>query len=247
MDTWRDCWAVFKTAAVMLDLARPATLDSYAANFEDRCRRYPRAWHLCAQADIRCRAEFMVDERRRQEAFHQRVPQLSSFMVLAPWDSVIKAAATHAEFWERELKEPAIIYSLGHGKTEPSFVERQPQQLQTEGTSKRALKRKRELANFAARQQQQHPPEKQQQPHRPQQPKGKGNGKGQHPRKDKAGLYISTRDGSQICYSWTQGHDGCKAPCPNGRAHVCQRCLGSHRTVSCSEGGGSSGNKAPHM
>jgi len=70
LDTWRDCWAVFKTAAVMLDIARPSTLDLYAASFEERCRRYPRAWHLCAQADIRCRSEFLIEEKRRQEAFH---------------------------------------------------------------------------------------------------------------------------------------------------------------------------------
>ena len=78
LETWSDCWAVFRIAAVMLQIANPATLDQYHALFVEQCRRYPRAWHLCAQADIRCRGEFLLEERRRQEAFHARMPQLSA-------------------------------------------------------------------------------------------------------------------------------------------------------------------------
>jgi len=244
LDTWRDCWAVYKTAAVMLDLARPATLDIYAANFEERCRRYPRAWHLCAQADIRCRSEFMIDERRRQEAFHQRLPAISSFIATAPWDSVIKAAAVDAPFWEKELKEPALLYTLGHGKSEPSWVEKQPPQHgdAEPGSSRRAAKRKRELERKQnqQQQQQQQPPQKQQQ----QAKGGKGDGKGPHPRKGKEGRYSTTRDGSQICYAWNSAEGGCTNPCPSNRAHVCQRCLQPHRLINCHQGGGG-GNK-PH-
>ena len=88
----------------MLDIASPATLDQYHALFVELCRRYPKAWHLCAQADIRCRGEFLLEERRRQEAFHTRMPQLSAYDPLAPWNSVLKVAGADSEFWDRGLR-----------------------------------------------------------------------------------------------------------------------------------------------
>ena len=58
LNTWRSCWSVFRTASIMVGVAHPATLDRYEQLFVDRCERYPRAWHICARADICCRMEW---------------------------------------------------------------------------------------------------------------------------------------------------------------------------------------------
>jgi len=179
----------------------------------------------------------MVEERWRQEAFHQRMPMFSSFVSVSPWDSVLKAAATDAPFWEKELKEPALLYSVGHGRAEPSWVEKQQPLPDAGGLSHRAAKRKREAQRKQEAQQQQ---SQQRQP----QTGGKGNGKAGHPRKNKTGDFTTTRDGSQICFAWGKAHDGCKSPCPDKRAHVCQHCLQPHRSIGCTAQGG--GGK-PHM
>ena len=82
--TWRECWAVFRTAAVMLSLALAGVLDRYEAMFVERCERYPNAWHICARADIRCRSEMWVTERWAQEEFHNTHPTMSAFNPVMP-------------------------------------------------------------------------------------------------------------------------------------------------------------------
>jgi hypothetical protein len=105
LDTSRDCWAVSRSAAILANVALPATLDRFESMFVERCRRYATAWHLCAQADIRARSELVIEERRRQESFHAAHPNMSVFDVAMPWKSVLKSAASDSAFWERELKE----------------------------------------------------------------------------------------------------------------------------------------------
>jgi hypothetical protein len=112
---------------IMANVALPATLDRFESMFVERCRRYPTAWHLCAQADIRARSELIIEERRRQESFHAAYPSMSVFDVAMPWNSVFKSAGSDSEFWERELKEPAMLYMVGHGRAFPSHVERLPE------------------------------------------------------------------------------------------------------------------------
>ena len=53
--TWEACWQVFRTAAIMRDVAAPAVLDRYAARFRERVDRFSDAWYLCVFADTRCR------------------------------------------------------------------------------------------------------------------------------------------------------------------------------------------------
>ena len=242
LDTWRDCWAVFKTAAVMCKMAFPATLDRYDMQFTERCRRYPDAWHLCAQADIRCRTEFIVEERRRQELFHNAHPSMSAFMPDMPWNSVLKAAASNSEFWDKELKEPALLYTLGRGKTNPSYVERQ-----TEQTSGGRGKKRKQRGCGGMQQQPSH--QSQQQQNRHQSPGNKGGGKskasgksGDQARKGFNGKYVSDRHGNQLCFGWNRKADGCtNGQCPNGRSHVCEICLQPHRTIH--HGGGEGGQQ----
>ncbi len=101
----------------MTQAITPAALMRYAARFEERCERYHEAWHLCVQADIRCRSEFLVAERRRQEEFHARHPTVSGYNVSMPWDSVLKEAADSQDFWNRELMELALTCARQKGST----------------------------------------------------------------------------------------------------------------------------------
>lgn len=241
LDTWRECWAVFKTAAVMCNLAHPATLDRYEQLFAERCKRYPGAWHLCAQADIRCRSECWVDEKRVQEQFHTQFPQLSAFDPAMPWNTVIKKAAGDAEFWDKELDKPALLYMLGRGRTHPSTVERAPPAAAGEPATKR---RKRQHGSngggTGAGPGSGHPgggsghAEPRQRPGRE---ANKGNGKGPHPRTNRSGRYFTDRSGGEICFTWNRKADGCSdAGCPQRRSHVCERCLQPHRAVHCPRG-----------
>ena len=52
-----------------------------------------------------------------------------------------------------------------------------------------------------------------------------------HPRKDKQGRFITTREGEHICFKYGAGK--CELMCPRGMAHVCQRCLAPHQTSKC--------------
>ena len=49
--------------------------------------------------------------------------------------------------------------------------------------------------------------------------------------KDAKGRYTASVGGKALCWDWNRAADGCQATCPNGRAHVCEWCLGEHRAV----------------
>ena len=157
---------------------------------------------------------------------------LSAFLPIAPWDSVLKAAAD-GPFWDRELKEPALLFTVGLGKNaalEPSWVERQvPEEASAAEGSGGKRKRNRKRKPDEGRKPQQAQPQAKS--------KGKGKGKDDHPRKGKDGDYIITRDGSQICFAWNGSATGCGKTCSNNRAHVCRKRLQPHRSINCGGGG----------
>ena len=103
--SWEACWRVFRTAAIMCDIAAPAVLDRYAAKFRERVDRFSDAWYLCVLADTRCRSELWESEFRRQSQFHDTNPELSAFVPSRPWNSVIRASANDRDFWKEELED----------------------------------------------------------------------------------------------------------------------------------------------
>ena len=115
IEAWRRSFKVFSVAAVMCCIASPATLQRYESRFEERCERYHRAWHLCLQADVRCRSEWLVAERRRQETFHAKHPTVSGYQEHKPWETVLREAADAASSWQHELMEPAILFDRSRG------------------------------------------------------------------------------------------------------------------------------------
>eukprot|EP00971_Amphidinium_carterae_P235732 4678262-Amphidinium_carterae.1 len=93
----------------MTSVANPSTLDRYASEFLTRVSNYPGApWELAYKAESRCRLEFWPAERRKHEAFHAANPDASSYRPEMPWESVIKASATAAEYWGPSYNEPAF-------------------------------------------------------------------------------------------------------------------------------------------
>ena len=54
-----------------------------------------------------------------------------------------------------------------------------------------------------------------------------------HPRK-RGTMFITTREGTEVRFTFAKGaRDQCSDPCPAGRAHACQHCLGPHRNAEC--------------
>ena len=128
IEAWRSSLAVFSAAAIMLNVASPATLSRYGTKFEERAQRYGRAWHICVAAEDRCRSEFLTTEKRRQERFHQEHPGLTAYDASRPWETVLREAATNVEHWQRELQEPALLYTQSRGDAAPSWVKQQQEQ-----------------------------------------------------------------------------------------------------------------------
>jgi hypothetical protein len=224
LDTWAECFGIFKTAAIMSVTATPATLDKYEAEFRRRCGRYPGAWHICAQANIRCRSEWWIAERRRQEAAHAANPALSTFDPQCPWNSVIRASALASDFWDTELKEPALLYTLGTGRptpvnrvlsdaagTEPPWAGPGPGKRKKLGKGRGAG------------------------PPRGGKDGGKdGGGKGFQDNQQHAdGRFRKGRTGASFCYNWCHDANGCSLLCPAQRLHMCEFCRQPHRTIHC--------------
>ena len=185
----------------------------------------PGCWHLCAAADFVARNEQVPSERRRQERFYATSPSLSRFNPDMPWDAPLRAVASDTDFWYKHLEKPCD--KAGRDGTNASPVQRMSStsvppynvNLQVGGGSsvhsQGNLKRKRQKGNGKGGQD-----------------KG-SSGKSNGQRND--GRFVKSADGVQICFAWSRSADGCAAegPCPQGRAHICEFCRSSHRTVRC--------------
>ena len=108
LETWESCWDIFKGACIAASVATSAALDLYSAKFKTLVRMYPRVWHLATQADVICRNEEWIHERRRQERKHALTPNTSDYDPSMPWDSVIRATALNSGWWSAQLETPAL-------------------------------------------------------------------------------------------------------------------------------------------
>ena len=218
---WNEGWNVFATAAVMLKIARPAVLEVYRSSFEERARLHPEAWHLCVRADVRCRTELWMEEKRRQANWHAAAPAQSTYVPSMPWNTVIRESATNREFWDDELRDPAIYERLPHKRAAPDdegLLQRSGSR--PAGSSQEAKEskgqKKRRLAKEAAQRQQSN-----------QNFVSSSGGKGK-------GKQDTTQ---QICYAWNSGT--CTTPCPNNRKHICSiRNVPGHGAHNCWKAGG---------
>ena len=218
LPTWEACYGVWEVIMFMLripgetpDLQEPVLTpiasEAYYEAFRELAREHPECWHLCCRAEDRCRAEHIPRVGRRLLQDLGRQPS---------WSEVFIAAANDSKFWDQEVRNPALGF-LARGNKRGPAVEDTPSEPSVPPPP---------------RPHSQQPPRKKGRGQQ-QQPKKSPKGPGVHPKKDKQGRYITTREGTEICFRWSQGGEGsCSSPCQHGRAHVCQRCLQPHRTGS---------------
>ena len=107
-----------------------------------------------------------------------------------PWNSVIKASVMAMEFWDRELKDPALEWKVTQGRT-PVHIKRQAED---RGRSESPSKRPR--GNFTDKG-----------------GRGRDTASG-HDAKRGDGRYYRTHDGAEICYEWSRYAQGCADVCP---------------------------------
>ena len=248
-DVWYSCWRVYAVCCLMLRwpqavagstvVVTPAALEYYQETFRQLAFEYSECWFLCCKAEDTCRAEHLARIRRRM--------MVANGGAQVSWSDVFTEAADDSKFWDREVRRPAMLY-LARGKRggEPTAAyEEDPTGLTTKIKSQlgggspvenRGLrgKRRRESgakrrARKAARDEGQSSAGSDTQQTSPRPPPS-GDG---HPAK-RGALYISTREGTEICFAFAKNsRDTCPEPCPAGRAHVCQVCLGPHRNDEC--------------
>jgi hypothetical protein len=232
---WTTCWRVYEVILLMLRdtdaagntcmVVNPIALEHYFESFALLCRENPEAWHLCVQAEDRCRSEHLPRVFRRCAAKMGRNPN---------WSEVFVAAADDDKYWDKEVRRPAIrgvaerkASGTKHLSMEEDAASRVTEAVEDMKNGKNRNKnggrrgggrgnqkdKKRGTETAPA------PPS----PHQVQRP-SKGGEK--HPKKDHKGRYVTTTDGRDICFRFNGGK--CKEPCAQKRAHVCQVCLKRH-------------------
>ena len=234
-DAWEPCWKVYETVLLMLRtgpepdayVATPSALEAYFVAFQSLCRSFPEAWHLCVAAEDRCRAEHFPRLARRLAAATGTAPT---------WSAVFIAAAEDDRYWSTEVRNPALGF-LARGRrsgppADPGSARDPPSRRQQDQpvTKKQRQRAGRDGSKTGWKREYAPPPP----PHAGGKGGGKNKGEGAHPRKDKKGLFVTTREGQDICFTWAKGErDGCAEPCQRQRAHVCQHCLQPHRNAAC--------------
>ncbi|CAK9014935.1 unnamed protein product [Durusdinium trenchii] len=116
-EAWRECYAVFRTGAIMLEEITPARLDAYEKLIRRYSERYGKScWPIIYQADVRARLEQLERIRRRgQEAADKAAAAASlpcSFDPRKPWEWVFDEIIRDVNFWNREVTEPCMLYLI---------------------------------------------------------------------------------------------------------------------------------------
>lgn len=214
---WAACFKVYAAALLMLRFSsgecvvKPQALEIYFEKFRSLVADHREAWHLCAQAEDRARAELMPRLRRSYAMADED-----------PWDKVFTACANEDRYWDREVRRPGLAFiargglkAAGGKAVEDKKAEGGGQERRmavapgTSSTSGSARKRQRLAATGANAV-----------------PLGNGASK-----RDHRGRFMTGRKGEPICFLYNNA--GCSDPCPNGRAHICQGCLGNHPITRC--------------
>ena len=230
LDTWDACWGIFETILFMVTFpgvpeindGNPTSIldliaaETYVEAFRKLSKENPEAWHLCCRAEDRARAEHVPRVYRR----------LKDKDGIAPtWSAVYIAVAEDDRYWDEHVRRPALQFLARNKKVpqneEDTIIPSVPQAPPGPGRPPRGGRgRKRPAPDQRV----------QLRPNEETQNKGKGKSKkGNHPRKDRNGRFITNRNGAELCYKFANGgSDACPSPCQNGRVHACQKCLQPH-------------------
>jgi hypothetical protein len=112
-DSWQLCFAVFRTACTLLDVADLGTIITYEKLVARYHIRYgPAAWLILYQADVRTRAELWPRIRLRLETAHQvaaSAGHTTPFDPLRPWNYTILMSMEDTKGWHIEVEETSLL------------------------------------------------------------------------------------------------------------------------------------------
>ena len=107
---WDAAYKVLRTALIGLDIVCPAHLDLYRDHLHRLHSRYgSQVWFLIYQADVRARREHMERIRRKVMLQIDMGASPPEFDATKPWNFVWKAVVEDEPFWNKQVKEPAIL------------------------------------------------------------------------------------------------------------------------------------------
>ena len=113
LESWQAGFSVFCTGCIMLQVISVATLELWDKMIEEYSVRYgPSVWALLYQTEVRARSELVMRTKRAgQTALDQAKAAGGThpFNPKSPWDWVLRTAAQDAQFWRKELEEPALL------------------------------------------------------------------------------------------------------------------------------------------
>lgn len=246
-ESWKACWKVFRSILFMLrypstgsgvpplKVVTAACLEEYFERIAKLNAEFPETWHLIMRAEDKCRAE-MFERYRRQltkASGENRLPMNLDYNPLQPWVGVFTFAARNKDYWEEQVTRPATIFIARGGKH--MGVERAEKTHMSDaalqalgnaaGEPKEERKKKKKLKKG-----------NQEDAESPKRAKTSGDKwEKEDARPKKWGKhFVSTEDGTAICFRYAKGKGGeCAEPCKDGRAHVCQLCLGNHVNSFC--------------
>jgi hypothetical protein len=144
---------------------------------------------------------------------------------------VFRVAARDREYWDRHVREPALLFRRGGKNKEQvggtgSLTDRtkEAQPKKPRPSQKERLKKQLEkLRSQEGRSER----TGQQQGWKG----GKGGEKGRGIKRDGKGRYMTDRQGRPICFGYNNGE--CQSKCPKDMLHICQVCLGAHPAKTC--------------
>eukprot|EP00435_Cladocopium_sp_Y103_P017963 s5122_g4.t1 len=222
---WLTSWRVFRTAAIMLNIASLSTLHGYEKAIERLTIQWPRCWGLIAYAEDKARADRLDKIRRRLQQDAARGKEMpTDWTEDNPWNSCLKILTHDEDFWNEQIRHPAASWMASGGKGVPMAPAEQAALAHIPGGSeimdieqeghgdnrrrqanrdKRAAKARRikaereELDTYRRKSQ-------------PSDGKsgGQDKGRGKGKSKDQAG--------TQICFSWANGSGICGSVEPGG-------------------------------
>ena len=243
-EEWEAAWDFATVSFVMGGHIDKGVADAYKAFLKKLAINYAAVWWMVCQADWHMRFEWAVEERRRQQSFHDENPLLSKFDPIRPWNSVLRAAIRGIDsmaFWDDHVKEKARKYEKDRSTGGNQWVARQETSYQggaptpppPPGGGKRALKKARAMARGGAQQQAQHQYQSEPAPLRQRTEEAVRPAHADHKRTD--GRFLYDHNGIELCYTWGRCENGCAGICTAEpkRSHGCEWCRGQHRTIHC--------------
>ena len=100
---------------VSFPIVTQSALEEYKDSFRDMVVNYPEAWHLLVTAEDRCRCEHFPRLKRLWEDKHAK-GQAPDYVTEQPWDFIFRAAARDRDYWDKNVREPAILFRTSSAK-----------------------------------------------------------------------------------------------------------------------------------